>query len=646
MSYRIIASYHGFPDIQTAAYAENQIDWQNPASVPLQDTCTIAWTAYKLKQLFHESEYLSPDDFSPEPDNCYLLLGNAGQNSAVARLEADYGEKLTAEESLGAEGFRMKGFFAKGAEIVVLSGNTRVGTMYAAFAFCERCGIRFTEPGMICRNDALFSREHCFDISEKPDFISRGTFSSYVSGENDFLEWMAFNRMNFTKFKGMASRSPLLRKLGIACSEGGHELYYRFVETSHEYPYCHKIWGGEGKPEDPYPVSRLCRAPSGKNGVLTYGDAHPEWYALVNGERRMYRDNEAFLKFSHKIGDNLCTGNPDAVKELTRLVVEALTDGIWKYADYVDIWALDNGTWCECELCQAQGNYATRLLLLAYTIDKAIKQAQREGKIHRTIRLMVPAYHETLPAPDRPLPEDFDYSTCMVVFFPIERCFVHDFDDTCCTETNAELVRRWLPWTKESGGYYQGDLFMGEYYNVSTFAAMPFVLKNRILHDIPYYYRTGARHFHYMHIPARDWGFIAVNNWLYPRLLWNVNTDGEEELNGYFSARYGAQAEEMRQLYDTLEQVTANCKYYKHYQFVNGKIQSLFRKLAAGNASTEEELFPLEHMRLHTRADSVQAGPSLQETLEGLEKAETALEKICRECREDTARPYLERDVR
>lgn len=640
----IYASAIPFGSIREAAHAEASVDWLGDHAA--QTACTVSYTACELERYLPGNASLCGDDVTLSDvtarSGTALLLVTASGSSLTAELEGVLGRSCLVSANAGDEGYRLFGCTYMGTRFVVLSGNTRVGTMYAAFAYLERCGVYFLEPGE--PSVIPVSIPDTFDITGSPSFITRGTFSSYINGNEAFLEWMAHNRMNFTKLKHMTAQYPLLKKLGIRTSEGGHDLYYRFVETSHEYPYRHAVYGGEGKPDDPYPVSPLCRAPSGKNGTLTYGDAHPEWYALVDGKRRLYRDNHAFLTLSRKIGDNLCTGNPDAVRELVRLVTNALIDGIWKNADYLDVWPLDNGTWCDCPLCRAQGNYATRILMLAYELDRSLKRAHAEGRLKRTVRLICPAYHETLPPPDRSLPDDFDYSSILVIFFPIERCFLHDIDDPVCTETNTVLKNLLQSWTKSAHGNYTGELFIGEYYNVSSFAAMPFVLTSRILHDIPYYYSIGARHFHYMHITARDWGIIGVNNWIYARILWDVNADGDTLLDTYLNARYSSLASSMKGLYTELERVTGNCKYYKHYQLADDHRHSLSSALAADGERSHSTLFPLAHMQLDSRADDPQAGPSLRETLEGLEEALTQLRKLAMKTSEDTVRIYLRRD--
>ena len=41
---------------------------------------------------------------------------------------------------------------------------------------------------------------------------------------------------------------------------------------------------------------------------------------------------------------------------------------------------------------------------------------------------------------------------------------------------------------------------VGEYYNVSSLKTLPNLYSRIMAADIPYFYRTGARHLNYMHI--------------------------------------------------------------------------------------------------------------------------------------------------
>lgn len=206
------------------------------------------------------------------------------------------------------------------------------------------------------------------------------------------------------------------------------------------------------------------------------------------------------------------------------------------------------------------------------------------------------------------------------------------------------LFSNLLPWTEEKT--YKGELVIGEYYNVSTFAGMPFVLTSRMKREIPLYYTLGARQFHCMHMTARDWGFIAINNYIHGKLIWNVNADADALKEQYFRARYANLAQEMKALYEKIEKTTSNCKFYKHYQYLNGKRASLFMRLSADEKLTAENLFPTHHMKLDYRANDAQAGPSLKETLMGLCEAREKLSKIALSTKDETVTLQLQKDMR
>lgn len=284
----------------------------------------------------------------------------------------------------------------------------------------------------------------------------------------------------------------------------------------------------------------------------------------------------------------------------------------------INLFALDNGNWCQCEKCKDY-SMSYRQLMLAYHLDKAIKKATEEGRIARKIRITIPAYHETLPPPDRALPDDFDYDTITITFYVIERCYVHDFNDEKCVETNKMLYDRLSQWVN---GYYKGKFTIGEYYNVSSFASMPFLLTERMFHDMPFYYSIGVRSMKYMHMTASNRGVRALNDYVYAKLLWSISYDQEVLKREYYISKYGEYADKMRQIYEELECTCANCKLIKHYQYLDGKNRSLATELNKKKVT----IFSYNHMKFEGRADDYQAGPSLTETVN---RFETCFNEFC-----------------
>jgi hypothetical protein len=148
------------------------------------------------------------------------------------------------------------------------------------------------------------------------------------------------------------------------------------------------------------PFASVEEAATGEEKVAWWDDfeAHPEWYGLRRGKRSAKID---------EAGDNYCTSNPDATRELAQNLVRSLSDGAWRNVDIVNFWMMDNGKWCECDVCARQGPYTDRLFDVCYAVQKAIQKAQREGRLHRKVLLASLAYHEILAPPSRRLPADF-----------------------------------------------------------------------------------------------------------------------------------------------------------------------------------------------------------------------------------------------
>ncbi len=616
MKYSIIVSKGNFKTIQDAAYGEKTISWADFSSDDCR-ACTECFAAVDAKNVLGVKKNLDIEVYDinelPKEEGTLVFLGEKCAEFASEKFDLEF-KKIEGEET-----YRLYGTKKDNLNIVLIYGDNRKATAYGMIEYMNYHGIRFISPDeystqYVKELDRSSTEE--FDIVEAPSFKSRESYSEFMNDTSeDFLIWGFHNKIN--RFYIKYTKNPeILHKFCFTTTGGGHEIWYHYMDINHEYPYKHKIFGGEGKPEDPYEVSPLYKGDENGDGILTYGEAHPEWYAEVNGVRTLKRDYELFNRLAYPTGDFLCTTNEDGTDEFIRLILESLISGENKDCTNFKLFGLDNGTWCQCEKCRVHKSLSYRLLMFAYKLDKAIKKATEEGKIKRKITIEIPAYHETLPPPDEPLPEDFDYSRIYVAYYVIERCYVHNINDEKCVETNKFLCDGILDWTN---GYYKGEIMIGEYYNVSSFAAMPFVFIERMKNDIPFYHSIGACHLTYLHMLARKHGIQALNNYLYTHLMWNKDADVDVLLDEYFTARYGEHAAKMREIYLELEDAGKNCKYIKHYQgnIIDGKRKTfaLIRCLNEG----DQNFFPLKHSRLEYREDDYQAGPSLKEMCERYE---------------------------
>lgn len=559
MNKRTIAIYANcgtFDSIKEAAFSEHRIDWMDMNN-RLCNYCTESFAAYKLYTHLQEAgiEHVRLVDDIKEiksADTAIVIISKETSREALSFLGISENIPFP-KELTSPDGYRIQNI--QDQKVILLSANSRIGTLYAVYHYLKLQGFSFISPDLYGFITPVL--EDLKDIPEvileQPDYITRGSRSEYSDDENKlFFEWMIANRLNYMTLKGIHDY-PYIKKWGIKLCGGGHAALYEYLPADKAYPHTKDSISGN--------------AP-------TYFDVHPEWFALIDGKRQAGVDKEA-QALGYYTGNNFCTSNEEAVQEFCNNYVQSLIDGKMKYLDIIDLWPLDNGKWCQCDHCKETGNYSRRILMLAYSMMKTIKKAIHDGLLKRDITIFVPAYHETLPEPDRPLPDDFDYDMCKVTLFTIERCYVHDLFDKNCTEANTILADHIREWTTKKDRNYKGELVIGEYFNVSSFVSIPVVLADRISRDIPAYYEIGARHFDFMHMITENWGAKIINYNLYPQLLWNVKTDAKQFLSDLLSAFYLSESGEMENIYKMVEKALENCKYIFHYQFVNGKITSL-----------------------------------------------------------------------
>ncbi|MBD2863861.1 DUF4838 domain-containing protein [Paenibacillus oceani] len=646
----IIVHKGTYESVAQAAFAEKDIDWWDDSD-SRATTCTECFAAVELfgflrKLLAEEIELELRDASQLGEDGYRIWIGSAGSR-LLAGLPQEQGSAEAGEAGAHAgfqddagESFRLETIQGPDGCDWILAGEGRIGTLYASYAFLEELGVRWYAPGelgTVSPSEGLTELPAVRRV-ETADYRTRGCYSEFIDDRrSEFVDWMARNRMNYAHLFRVADPHAL-KKRGIRIAGGGHDILYKYLDPNAAYPYKHPLFGGDG-PEDRYPVSPEYAGDADGDGTLTYAEAHPDWFALSGGARTYRRSPDAYTE-QYFAGDNYCLTHPYATAELAENVVKSLADGELARVDDLNFWLLDNGAWCECESCFNGGNQTDLLLGVVHRLRQAILQAVRDGRLKRNVRILFPAYHETLEAPARPLPESFDYRNCFATFFPIERCYVHSFDDSGCTETNADLNGNYRRWTVEKERNYKGELVVGEYYNVRTFAAMPVLFCRMMACDIPYYYRTGTRHFYYMHITGGGWGMLALGNSLHARLLWNTTTDAEVWKTAYLDHYYKSQASRMKLFYEKLELALANIKPIKHYQERDGDRHSIWMMLK----QDADELFTLEHLKYEGRTDGSNAGIGLTETIRLMESCRSILDEAILEADDPVVEARLAED--
>jgi hypothetical protein len=630
----IIVNHGSFASADEASAASDTVDWfgsdERGATI-----CTESFAATELRHylcVLTGLDASDPGQFPIRRDEDAvagnrIIVGSAASNRACAALERDAGVGTPAQSP---ESFRIRTVRAKDGMALLLTGADRVGTLYAVYGFLGHLGVRWFSPGLAGEVVPVQKdlETPWLDLTDAPKFAIRGYWAEFFTSENefvrpvgkkgtvDFFNWMARNRMNLWSSGETGVPPGEMKKRGLHLSAGGH-TFYTLIDPDAPYPYRHPKWGSTvDRPPDPYPVSPDFRGDVNGDGVLSYSEAHPEWYGLgADGQRHFTRD---------PFGYNFCTSNKDMRTEFMKNLVEKLSHGDWRYADYLDWWPEDADLWCVCDDCRALGSPTDRNLIMSDVIRVGLKQALADGRLRREIKVKFLIYSSAgvIEPPTRPLPAGFDYDGIMGTYFPIYRCYVHNLDDPACTEFNQRYFRYLKAW--RTNPFYKGKFMIGEYYNISYFRDLPILFTRTMEHDIRFYYDSGARAMHYMHIPMGNWGPRTLTNYQFARMLWNPAIDVPAMKDDYFRARYEAAAARMSDFYASLERAMANVP---EYLATPGEEENLGGRLRAFSEGKTKDIFPYRHLRLAGEHPPPDDGPSIEDSVRELDMTERLIDQ-------------------
>lgn len=622
----IIANPGPFPSIEQAATGEKTVNWWD-GNLADDRACTECFAA---EELLH---FLPLCSSVPENGIHLQTSGEMPQTGDVILLGSRVSNPLLSSyalpDSIGlktGESFCIRAFRENNRTVTIIEGKDRVGTLYGAYRYLEQLGMRFYGLG---ETGTVYPKEKIplpasLTIAENPSFLTRGYHAWEDRGNDDFFLWMARNHINF--WTAAEKEIHLMKKLGMKCADGGHMIQVLCLNPTTEYPYNHpKFKGDENKPRDLYAVGNEYTGDTNRDGKLTYFEAHPEWYGLKKGKRS---DN-----IKDDFGDNYCTSNPDATKELVKNIVRNLIEGQFRYVDILNFWMMDDvGRWCECENCKKQGTCTDRLFAVSHALLHELQKARKEGRLTRDVEISSLAYLDTLDPPVRALPGDFDYAHFSITYYPINRCYTHPLADPSCTEVNGSLCRTYLSWV--TGKVYTGTMFIGEYYNISYLKSLPMLYTRIMAADIPWYYKTGTRHLHYMHTPASLWGTWTLNQYLLARLLWNAGADSDALLDEYFRAYYPTTSCTTRSFYRNLEKGMESFKTFRYWGWVD-RVKS-----------DSAPIFPTKHFQYERTQSLTNDGVDLLEMKDYLEHARSDIDASLLHCADPTEKARLLEDER
>ncbi len=332
-----------------------------------------------------------------------------------------------------------------------------------------------------------------------------------------------------------------------------------------------------------------------------YLDSHPEYFALVNGQRTRNKQHN---------DTHHCISNPD----LQNLVVNSICDLYTTHGKRISFLfgGPDNVKgWCECDSCRALDLNGTfdvshRFHTVAQSIAKRVFERCPDAQLQTW------AY-----ANYRSIPQNVSIDPRMVVYFCSHgRCFAHALDDTTCQRNVAmlKLIRQWLELNPRMHLY--------EYAHCTPMHWTP--LENTLAHDLRLYKQMGILGWKEEVIfPDADWsGKIPLLDedpthgahrlgqaWLYlnvaARLTWNPNLELDAVIADLESKYYGKAYRVMKSFHELRRAAWDNCQGCFGYPTGDDRTAKLLTK-----EGLKEKL-----LALLDQADTLADTPVLKERL-------------------------------
>jgi hypothetical protein len=352
--------------------------------------------------------------------------------------------------------------------------------MYGVDTLLDKLGCRWFTAQVSRIPQEPTIRIESLDETQTPAFEYRDPFFTEAFDR----DWAARNRTNghFAK---------------LDAATGGKMLYYPFVHSFYELLPPAKYFVG-----------------------------HPEYYSLIDGERRAERGQ-------------LCLTNPDVLRIATERVREWIRDH--PEAAIYSVSQNDSEGWCECDRCrrveeQEGGQHSGVILQFVNALAADIEKTNPD----KLIDTLAYWYSEQPPAHVRPR------ANVRIRLCPIGICNAHSFSQ--CPRS-AYFYTNLQAWAKITD-----QLYIWHYNTNFAHYVSPFPDFDELAADIPLYQRSGVKGLFLEGDAAGGGGGenAELRSYVMARLLWDTRTDVNQAVDEFLEGVYGPAAKPMRDYFGLL----------------------------------------------------------------------------------------------
>ncbi|MFP4171717.1 MAG: DUF4838 domain-containing protein [Candidatus Hydrogenedentota bacterium] len=397
---------------------------------------------------------------------------HVGPGAAAARLGGDW-----RPESLGEEGFVID----IGPRHIVIAGGEPRGTLFGVYHFLERhMGVRFlrADHTHAPQRDAWEWPRTRYEFV--PAFAFRWSFYHELNSDTAFAARLRNNAILDEDRYGSSVDQPLIQ----------HSLHQQVP-------------------------------------VDVYGESNPEYFALVDGRRRLEAPND---------GPQVCSTNPEVVDLVTEAVLEELE--AHPHRNVVSVSQNDNDRYCECPSCAAinerEGSPSGAHMHLVNTVAHRVAQERPDATIGTL------AYWYTRKPPRRMAVQP----NVAIQFATFEACTVHAINDGDCpiNRAVAEDFEGWLERTD--------NVWVWHYAANLRYLDLPFPSFWSLGPTLRHFRDAGARGVFVQGNGRSPGGEMAdLRAYVISQLLWAPDEDMRDLTAEFLELHYGPEAAEPLQRY-------------------------------------------------------------------------------------------------
>ncbi len=252
----------------------------------------------------------------------------------------------------------------------------------------------------------------------------------------------------------------------------------------------------------------------------TYGESHPEYYALVDGKR----DTN-----THGGGPQLCVTNPEVIEVAAESAIQQLSER--SEAANISVSQADTAAYCRCETCEALNEAEESPMGSQLTFVNTV--AERIEKAYPHVKVGTLAYWYTRKPPKTVKPRH----NVQIQLCSIECCTLHAIDNPDC-EQNQAFCQDTNEW-----GKICDDIWIWNYNTNFRAYDLPFPNLRSIAANVRYFLSNNAKG---VFMQANGNGltgeFSDLRNYLISQLIWNPHLDADAHLNEFVNLHYKAAA--------------------------------------------------------------------------------------------------------